>query len=609
MKDVMSVFGAITGRSSRYSAVNTQDVSTPNGDNVYNPTTTSAHHQHPKSQSLDPSIAVFDRFLHGRLGQKKDRKKWILLTMVCGMFALTFGSLLIVIDPYHIMFNMKARFTDGSETFEMWRNPPIELILKVYLFNVTNSEEYMSGKDEKLRFQQVGPYAYREGMSHGNVTFNDNGTMSAIPLHPLTYVPEYSNGTEEDLLILPNIALLSISHLLNDAIFFKRVGLNFLIRQTNSQPLVKMTAREFMFGYKSTILSLGNKFMPSWISFDKLGLIDRMYDFQGDTSTTYTGMTDLRLSGLIENYNGLPYLPQWEGSPCNIVNKSSDGTKFPSSIKPNDTLRFFRKSLCRSVPLTRVGEEFVDGLPGYRYKFQHNALDNGVFMEENKCFCRKGHCLPAGLIDVTDCYYGFPIALSYPHFMEGDPSLTESVEGIKSDPKLHTTYFVINPESGLPLKLSVKMQINMALGDLSNMANVQRFSHMVLPMLWTDIYFTGLPTSVLTRFFIYLRIAPIAQTIFTYLFLIGGVAFILLSLASVFCIPKNMKLSEANDAWRDDALKQETLQKENNKKRLKDTTNNAKEMEVYYCSLLTPSSDKEENDESLDRLTTEEYEV
>ncbi|CAB0002249.1 unnamed protein product [Nesidiocoris tenuis] len=31
-----------------------------------------------------------------------------------------------------------------------------------------------------------------------------------------------------------------------------------------------------MFGYKSTLLSLGNKFMPSWISFDKLGLIDRV---------------------------------------------------------------------------------------------------------------------------------------------------------------------------------------------------------------------------------------------------------------------------------------------------------------------------------------------
>lgn len=70
--------------------------------------------------------------------------------------------------------------------------------------------------------------------------------------------------------------LQSIANVMNDAAFFTRMGLNLLIRQTNSQPLVKMTAKEFMFGYKSTLLSLGNKFMPSWISFDKLGLIDRV---------------------------------------------------------------------------------------------------------------------------------------------------------------------------------------------------------------------------------------------------------------------------------------------------------------------------------------------
>ena len=51
----------------------------------------------------------------------------------------------------------------------------------------------------------------RENLEHGNVTFNDNGTLTAIPLHPLTYIPEMSAGAEDDLLILPNIALL-VSH-------------------------------------------------------------------------------------------------------------------------------------------------------------------------------------------------------------------------------------------------------------------------------------------------------------------------------------------------------------------------------------------------------------
>lgn len=79
-----------------------------------------------------------------------------------------------------------------------------------------------------------------------------------------------------------------------------------------------------------------------------------MYNFEGDTSTTYTGMTDIRLSGLLENYNGLPYLPQWQGEHCNNITGASDGTKFPSYIKPNDTLYFFRKSLCRIMPLVSL---------------------------------------------------------------------------------------------------------------------------------------------------------------------------------------------------------------------------------------------------------------
>lgn len=41
------------------------------------------------------------------------------------------------------------------------------------------------------------------------MTFNDNGTLSAVPKHPLLWMPELSGGRkEDDILILPNIALL-----------------------------------------------------------------------------------------------------------------------------------------------------------------------------------------------------------------------------------------------------------------------------------------------------------------------------------------------------------------------------------------------------------------
>lgn len=45
--------------------------------------------------------------------------------------------------------------------------------------------------------------------THENVTFNDNGTLTASPNHPLVWVPELSEGRlEDDILTLPNIALL-----------------------------------------------------------------------------------------------------------------------------------------------------------------------------------------------------------------------------------------------------------------------------------------------------------------------------------------------------------------------------------------------------------------
>lgn len=42
-------------------------------------------------------------------------------------------------------------------------------------------------------------------------------------------------------------------------------------------------------------------------------------------------------------------------------------------------------------------------------------------------------------------------------------------------------------ESGLPLELSVKMQINMAMREVSHMAHVEQFSNLVVPMLWFEI--------------------------------------------------------------------------------------------------------------------------
>lgn len=55
----------------------------------------------------------------------------------------------------------------------------------------------------------IGLMLNRELLSHENVTFNSNGTLSTIPHHPLEWRQDLSNGrSESDILYLPNIALL-----------------------------------------------------------------------------------------------------------------------------------------------------------------------------------------------------------------------------------------------------------------------------------------------------------------------------------------------------------------------------------------------------------------
>lgn len=60
-------------------------------------------------------------------------------------------------------------------------------------------------------------------MEHTEVSFNDNGTLTTIPKHPLVWAPEKSAGKEDDILVLPNIALLvsskSFRNSMEDTVF------------------------------------------------------------------------------------------------------------------------------------------------------------------------------------------------------------------------------------------------------------------------------------------------------------------------------------------------------------------------------------------------------
>lgn len=56
----------------------------------------------------------------------------VFLTMVLGLFALTFGSLLIVIDPYDIIFSMVSKLSNSRFSLLIITNPLINNANEVF---------------------------------------------------------------------------------------------------------------------------------------------------------------------------------------------------------------------------------------------------------------------------------------------------------------------------------------------------------------------------------------------------------------------------------------------------------------------------------------------
>lgn len=55
----------------------------------------------------------------------------------------------------------RLRMTPGLPPYAWWKVPPDEVLLKFYVFNITNIEQFTNGTDTKLKIQEIGPIIYR----------------------------------------------------------------------------------------------------------------------------------------------------------------------------------------------------------------------------------------------------------------------------------------------------------------------------------------------------------------------------------------------------------------------------------------------------------------
>lgn len=104
----------------------------------------------------------------------------------------------------------------------------------------------------------------------------------------------------------------------------------------------------------------------------------------------------------------------------------------------------------RSAQIVYKEDSEVHGIKTYRYILGDDNFRAPLSSPETSCFCtqrepRRDICEMNGILDVSSCSDGAPIALSPAHFLDGDTHLTEDVFGLRPSPEKHEMYLDIEP--------------------------------------------------------------------------------------------------------------------------------------------------------------------
>ncbi|CAG9815054.1 unnamed protein product [Phaedon cochleariae] len=471
--------------------------------------------------------------------KKKHRRCGRNFLLVFGILFVILGILATVFTPYDMLMKLRIRMQPGFPPFEWWLNPPDEVILSIYVFNVTNSEEFMNGTDDRMKVQEIGPISYMEKLIHTFPVFNENGTLTYTANRTPIYLPELNpeyllNKT----IVVPNMPVLMIPTYLYDAPFFVKFSVNVMMRTLNSSPFKTTSIQNFLWNFSDPIVDLAQNLAPRLVPTKNVGILSRVYADFVDNVTVYIGPTyEERKFFLIDKYDGSEFLPNRGGNCKDEVRGATEGVLYPQKSSKTDVLRYFRKTLCRNVNLVYTNEVEKYGVTGYRYEVPADFF-NRTFPEEDDCY-KSTPTLPDGLSDLSPCYYDTAIATSFPHFLHGSEEIKKYVDGLEPDPQKHRSYIDLEPETGIPMYGGARAQLNLVVKDMKGFNDkIRKFSNIAIPLLWLEYVQKGLPWYIEYLIYFQVVLLPIIQVVFSVVMLILG------SILMFFYIRKMSKRKE-----------------------------------------------------------------
>ncbi|XP_044738867.1 scavenger receptor class B member 1 isoform X2 [Chrysoperla carnea] len=443
------------------------------------------------------------------------RKWWFIIALAVILILFGVAITIFFTSWVRLVIDHEIVLRGNSDTFRWWSKPPVVPVLKVYIYNVTNADEFLNNGSKPI-VEELGPYVYNEDWEKVNIKFNDNGTVSFNQRKIYVFDEEASYGSEDDVVVVPNIPMLSATSQSKHAARFLRLAMASIMDILKIKPFVEVSVGQLLWGYEDPLLKLAKDVVPKEqkLPYEEFGLMYGKNGTSNDVVTVFTGANDITKFGLIDTYNGNTHLPHWRTDACNALN-GSDGSLFPPHMTKDTTLYIYDKDLCRLLPLKYLKTvNTKDDVLGYRFTPPQNVFASVDKEPENMCFCPHGPpCAPNGLFNVSLCQYDSPIMISFPHFYLADDSLRTAFEGISpADPEKHMLYLDVQPEMGTALSAKARVQINLAVSQVIDIKQVASFPDIVFPIMWFEEGISGLPKEVTNLLNLATIAPPIART-------------------------------------------------------------------------------------------------
>ncbi|GAB6027617.1 scavenger receptor class B, member [Chamberlinius hualienensis] len=406
----------------------------------------------------------------------------------CVGFSLTFYFFPLMF--HSIVLNVMVLAPDGL-MYDGFVNVPIDLIANIYFFNYTNHDTFMENwkYGEKPKVDQVGPYVYTVHLKKVFMDWSNESYVSFRQLHYYTFHPELSSGSEDDIIITPNVVAFGIPDSGISKPLSKILEKLYNEYPDAEPPFINVSVGDYVwYSYKDEALAKTQEKLHTEIFPE--GRIGIMYGMNGSDDKKYqmaTGSANPNDMYLVTEWNGMSSLESiWDDPYCGMFN-GSDGSLFPPpGLDRFDRIYYFISSFFRTFSADYTEDVTYKGIKCYNYRTPASFFGDYRVNPDNFCYTDGDGNLSyaSGVLYFGKLAFGLPIYLSNPHFLDGDFKLVDDIDGLSPNEEEHSTQWAVMPELGAPVQGNMRLQANILVRPNPWINTTWDWPTVMLPIVW-----------------------------------------------------------------------------------------------------------------------------